>query len=760
MKRLFFTLLFFALTMVYAQDPVNEELNRLQKQTEASIIQQYKQVKPYFQEAYRLYPTVPRGVLETVAFTYSRFHHLAPDTSAQEPWEIPNTYGVMGLTLNGKAIFRNNLQRVSELSDVPVEKIMQSPRDNILAYAAAFAAIAQQLGLQPQTLPDCFPILDELSELPIPTSAETKFPVSSQHYAYCLFANSAAYREACHILLPAVDIMQVFGRDLPLLQAPQTFISDSKIFDNKNIRGEISASIENTKDENTDYPGAIWNPAGSCNYSGRNGHTISAVTIHYTQGTYAGSIAWFQNCTYNGVGAQASAHYVVRSIDGQITQMVREADKAWHVGNCNPYTVGIEHEAYGNIASYFTPAMYQSSALLTRNICDRNNIPPLRMFYRDTLDDGTVLNSGLHSLGGETACTKIRGHQHFPSQSHTDPGPYWNWNLYFKLVNHDTPVTTYYTASGTLTDSGGQNGNYGNDERQIITIEVENAEAIELTFTTFELEENYDFLWIYDGASVFSPLIGRFNTHSPGTVRATGNALTLEFRSDCATTAAGWVATWNSILPQAVTPPILTGTVNDGLDNDIDEIHNQMVSANWNEATDTLSAIVGYEYAVHYTTPYFTRPLLTGFTTQTHFSERLKLNEQKHYYVTVRALNEAGLYSLPLRSDGFIYRPHTDSHRNALSSTRRQILSITPNPFQENIVISREKSQSDNLTMKKIGSDNIRVCIYDITGRMLVDQTLTEVNTTISTQTWPAGLYFMQIWEKEELFSVEKIIKQ
>ena len=759
MKKMILTLLLFALTMVYAQTPANDEMKRLQQQTEAAIIQQYKQVEPYFQEAYRLYPTVPRGVLETVAFTYSRFHHLAPDTSTREPWEIPATYGVMGLTLNGKGIFRNNLQRVAELSGIPADKIQQSPRDNILAFAAAFTALAQQYGVEPQTLPDCFPILDELSELPIPTTEESKFPVSSQHYAYCLFVNSLPYREACHIQLPTVDMMQVFGRDLTILQAPKTSILGSKITDNKKFKNKKSSFTKNLQDDNTDYPGAIWNPAGSCNYSSRNGREISAVTIHYTQGTYSGAISWFQNCTYNGVGSQVSAHYVMRSIDGQVTQMVREADKAWHVGNCNPYTVGIEHEAYGDIASFFTPAMYQSSALLTRNICDRNNIPPFRMFYRDTLDDGTVLNSGVHSLGGETACTKIRGHQHFPNQSHTDPGPYWNWNLYFKLVNHDTPITTYHAVSGTLTDSGGQNGNYGNDERQIFTIEAEDAEAIELNFSEFQLEENYDFLWIYDGNTVFSPLIGRFNTHSPGIVRSTGNAITLEFRSDCATTAAGWVATWNAVMPQDVTPPIMTGTVNDGNSSDIDMVYNYMVSANWSEATDPQSAIVGYEYSVQYTTSASVQPLLTGFTTQTHFSERLKLNEQKHYYVTVRALNDVGLYSRPLRSDGFIYRPYDGSNRIMLPYAKKQVLSITPNPCQESFVVSREKSSSAEFTTKK-EENTIRICIYDMTGRKLVDEMLTEALTTISTHTWPAGIYFMQVWENGEMLSVEKIIKQ
>ena len=35
-------------------------------------------------------------------------------------------------------------------------------------------------------------------------------------------------------------------------------------------------------------------------------------------------------------------------------------------------------------------------------------------------------------------------------------------------------------------------------------------------------------------------------TNSPGIVTSTGNALTLEFRSDCATTDPGWEAIWSS----------------------------------------------------------------------------------------------------------------------------------------------------------------------------------------------------------------------
>ncbi|MCQ2279353.1 MAG: N-acetylmuramoyl-L-alanine amidase [Bacteroidales bacterium] len=391
--------------------------------------------------------------------------------------------------------------------------------------------------------------------MPLPTTRALNFAVESLHYAFCFFANNHLYRSAVGMAIPKVELQPVFGDLLPVLQSDTVKVFNIENTDNQKDNCDIEDIGWGSRSNATDYPNAIWMPAGTCNYSSRNGHRVSAITIHYTQGTYSGSIAWFQNCSYNGVGAQASAHYVLRSVDGQVAQMVRETDKAWHVGNSNSYTIGLEHEAYGDIASYFTPAMYQSSAQLTRDICERHGISPLRMFYRDTLDNGSVLNYGLHDLGGETSCVKIRGHQHFPSQTHTDPGPYWDWNYYFKLVNADTPVTTFHSTTGTFTDSGGETGDYGNDERKLYLIQVPEAENITLTFSAFDLENDYDFMWIYDGNTVFAPQLGRWNTTSPGTVVSSGNSLLVEFRSDCATTASGWVARWSASVPVADAVP-------------------------------------------------------------------------------------------------------------------------------------------------------------------------------------------------------------
>lgn len=571
MKRLcLFISIVLCCILSYGQYDAATYAKTCQQQTENAVIRQYHLVEPFFREAYKLYPTVPRGVLEAVAFTYSRFYHLSPKIEEDTSGQIPPTYGVMGLTLDGKGYFRENLKLVSQLSGYSMDQIVSSPRDNVVAYAAAYAALQKQMGITSKNMSDQFPILDALSELPVPVDKTHDFVIQSQHYAFCLFVNHARYRMEIPMEINQVDTRQVFGTMLPILQSGFISISDSENNEIQSFNKIDGLGDRSCETNETDFANALWVPAGACNYSNRSGHEISAITIHYTQGTYAGSISWFQNCSYNGVGAQASAHYVVRSIDGQITQMVRESKKAWHVGNCNPYTVGIEHEAYGDIASFFTPAMYQSSAALTRDICNRYNISPLRMFYRDTLDDGTVLNYGLHDLGGESACIKIRGHQHFPGQTHTDPGRYWNWNYYYKLVNSDTPITELSTASGTFMDSGGAIGDYASDERQITTIHVEDAERITLSFSEFDLEDNYDFLWIYDGNSVFAPLIGRWNTTSPGTVTSSGNSLTIEFRSDCATTAAGWVAQWRTEIPVTDNPPatIIAYDENQWLTND------------------------------------------------------------------------------------------------------------------------------------------------------------------------------------------------
>ena len=158
-----------------------------------------------------------------------------------------------------------------------------------------------------------------------------------------------------------------------------------------------------------DYPGCYqYTSASSANYTNdsRSASDISYVVIHTVQGSYSGCISWFQNSD-----ASVSAHYVVRSSDGQITQMVKEADVGWHAGNWtyNEASVGIEHEGYvDDPGTWYTDEMYAASAALTADILSRNGIPISR--------------------------NNVIGHVEVPGATHTDPGSGWDWDYYMALI--------------------------------------------------------------------------------------------------------------------------------------------------------------------------------------------------------------------------------------------------------------------------------------------------------------------------------------
>ncbi|MFC0113170.1 N-acetylmuramoyl-L-alanine amidase [Kibdelosporangium aridum] len=159
-----------------------------------------------------------------------------------------------------------------------------------------------------------------------------------------------------------------------------------------------------------DYPGAEWIPASPSNYTVSNRpstYPINVVVIHVTQEYYADAVAIFQN-----PARKVSSHYLVRSGDGHIAQLVREKDVGWHAGNWNYNTrsIGIEHEGWVDQPQWFTTQMYAASAALVRHICAKYGIPR---------DRGHII-----------------GHNEVPGATHTDPGPLWDWTRYMRLINN------------------------------------------------------------------------------------------------------------------------------------------------------------------------------------------------------------------------------------------------------------------------------------------------------------------------------------
>ena len=492
----------------------------------------------FFEEAYQQHPEIPRGLLESVSFNNTHFNHITHQAGEEGSCVgMPKAFGVMGMFLDGENYFNNNLDLISRLSGYSVYEILNSPEKNILAYAKAYASIDNELSVGKKSnnkIDRVASVLIALSELPHTTNGQW-FALNTQLYGYFVFMNNSHYQSIYGFANPHFNLENYFGDNYKILSSSSIMISEDEIND-KN--GDSFRLGSNQEVESADYGPAIWNAAATCNYTVGRTQAISAVTIHDVEGSYAGCISWFQNCA-----AVVSAHYVVRSSDGQVTQMVLEANKAWHVGSENPYTIGIEHEGYAAQTGWYTNAMYAGSAGLCADICASGyGISPLRTGWWPWLHT-TYYN--VSSIPG--SCVKIKGHQHFPNQTHNDPGPNWDWNYFYELINPPPAATVYTTSNGNIFDSGGASGNYTNDERSIWRISPTAATSVTLTFNSFNTESTWDYLYIYDGNSINAPLIGYYTgTNSPGTIISSGGSLTLEFRSDCATPGVGWNASWTS----------------------------------------------------------------------------------------------------------------------------------------------------------------------------------------------------------------------
>lgn len=113
--------------------------------------------------------------------------------------------------------------------------------------------------------------------------------------------------------------------------------------------------------------------------------------------------------------------------------------------------------------------------------------------------------------------------------------------LVAQTILHTNGSTT--TCSGTYYDSGGSGGNYANSESAVYTICGTAGQCVQLNFTAFSLESGFDFLYLYDGPSTASPLIGSYSgTTGPGNISSSTGCITIEFISDGSVTSSGWTA--------------------------------------------------------------------------------------------------------------------------------------------------------------------------------------------------------------------------
>ncbi|NLX22136.1 MAG: PEGA domain-containing protein, partial [Phycisphaerae bacterium] len=298
----------------------------------------------------------------------SRWVHAGPT--------VDYGYGIMHLVDNSDS---QTLILAAKLTDYSVEQLMTDPIANIRGGAAVIAHCAAATVGQPQALEDYWEALKSFSGL----NPEVQAKQAAAYYQVLAEGASADNNLGMQIELAAeaVDLSAIGTEDDDLAV------------------------------ESTDYGPAIWNAADSSNYSTSRGASIDRWVNHWVgTGTYAGAISWFKNPASN-----VSAHFVIRKSDGQLTQMVRIAHKAWHCGNWNSRSIGIEHEATPSNPwpTDSSAPMLVVSATACRHFCDAYGMPKTR--------------------------TYVVGHNEVPGSSTSCPGP-MPWTTYMNLVTGTSPT--------------------------------------------------------------------------------------------------------------------------------------------------------------------------------------------------------------------------------------------------------------------------------------------------------------------------------
>ncbi|MET8465576.1 N-acetylmuramoyl-L-alanine amidase, partial [Micromonospora zamorensis] len=328
---------------------------------------------------------VPRDLLVAVGYGETRLdgHGGLPSQA--------NGFGVMHLVSNPT---QHSLERAATLTGEPVDRLRSVTSANIRGGAAVLRDLADSEGLTAGAR-------DRLSAW---------YPVVARYSAATDDSTARLYADHVYDLLRtgiAATTARVAAQ--PVRPELGRYASITPAGAGPNVAAAAAVP---------EYGPARWVSAYGGNYQAGRSSRITTVVVHVTQGSYAGTVSWFQNPS-----AGVSAHYVVKSSNGEITQMVREGDTAYHARSANPYAVGIEHEGFVDNPAWFTDAMYRSSAALTRYLCEKYGLPKTR--------------------------AAIRGHNEMPGNDHTDPGPNWNWNYYISLVNAGGSGGRYLAGSPT-----------------------------------------------------------------------------------------------------------------------------------------------------------------------------------------------------------------------------------------------------------------------------------------------------------------------
>lgn len=327
---------------------------------------------------------VPVQLLKSIAYTETRWQMVDAEPEFEDR---PGTFGLMALR-------SDRIEDAAELAGVDVDQAQTDPDANILAAAAWLSAEADRSGVEDRS---------DLGSWAEVAAAYSGIEDEIGRASYVYDGVFPTIREG----LEVETVTGEWQGDLEPVDAWPSFTLPPP-----------APALE----AGPDYSGSVWRPSG--NYSSRPGGASgdpSMVIVHSCEGSYAGCWSWLRNG-----GSGVSAHYVIKENGNEITQLVRESKKAWHISatyscdrnsgtdcwrngsSSNNFTIGIEHAGFANQASW-EPNLIDQSARLVCDISQDHSIP------RDQYH--------------------VVAHGQLQPWNRIDPGPNWPWGDYFDLID-------------------------------------------------------------------------------------------------------------------------------------------------------------------------------------------------------------------------------------------------------------------------------------------------------------------------------------
>ncbi|GAA3379270.1 N-acetylmuramoyl-L-alanine amidase [Streptomyces sannanensis] len=292
------------------------------------------------------------------------------------------------------------LERAAELTGLPAEELRQSPSANVLGGAALLAAAQRESGR---------PLSDDPAEW---------YGAVARYSGADDIATATTYADDVYDVIRSGEQRTTDSGQRVELPASPGLAPDTAQADGLGLRTPATGPVECPSSVACEWIPAPYEEFGDGDYGNHDkadrpaSQSIDYIVIHDTEASWDVTLKLVQDPTY------VSWQYSLRSSDGHIAQHLRLKDVGWHAGNwyVNAKSVGLEHEGFlTSPDSWYTEAMYRTSARLVKYLAKRYDIPLDRQ----------------HILGHDNVPGPVTANIR---QMHTDPGPYWDWAHYFQLL--------------------------------------------------------------------------------------------------------------------------------------------------------------------------------------------------------------------------------------------------------------------------------------------------------------------------------------